>query len=332
MSRLIGIVIILASFATGWAWMEYRDAVDRPLDNRETVYFEITKGEGSAAIAEALKQRGLTQEPYWFRLLVYVNRAATKLKYGEYEIPPQTTMHQLLALFVAGKVRQHAITFVEGWRFQQVFDAISQHPALEHRLEGKTGVEIMAMLGVPEEHAEGRFYPDTYFFTKGTADIELLKRAYQKMQTVLESEWRGRAEGLPLANPYQALILASIVERETARADERPLIAGVFSRRLAQGMLLQTDPTVIYGMGEEFKGNIRKEDLMRDTPYNTYTRIGLPPTPIGMPGVESIHAALHPDAGASLYFVARGDGSHVFSNSLTEHQRAVAQFQKRNHE
>ena len=332
MTRLIGISVILASFLTGWLWMDYRDTVDSSLGNTETVYFEIFKGQGLAAIAASLKQQGVIQKPYWFRVLAYAERSATKLKYGEYEIPPHTTMRQLLARFVSGKVRQHTVTFIEGWRFQQVLAALSQHPALAHRVAGKSVDEIMNLLGAPGEQPEGRFYPDTYFFTKGTEDLELLKRAYRKMKTALEQEWQGRADGLPLASPYEALVLASIVEKETARADERPLIAGVFSRRLAQGMLLQTDPTVIYGMGEGFKGDIRKEDLVRDTPYNTYVHAGLPPTPIAMPGVASIRAVLHPDTGASLYFVARGDGSHVFSNTLDEHQQAVEQFQMNHHD
>lgn len=332
MSRLIGTLVLLASFTIGWFWMDYRDTVDSPLANRATVYFEIAKGKGLAAIAEALHAQGLIQKPLWFQLLAYAEKAAARLKYGEYEIPPQTTMRQLVTMLAAGKVRQHAITFVEGWRFQQMLAVLNQYPALEHRLEGKSSEEIMGLLGAAGEPAEGRFYPDTYFFTKGTADVELLRRAYQKMLTVLESEWQGKADGLPLASPYEALILASIVEKETARADERPRIAGVFTRRLAKRMLLQTDPTVIYGMGETFTGDIRREDLARDTPYNSYVHAGLPPTPIAMPGVDSIRAALHPDAGDSLYFVARGDGSHVFSSTLSEHQRAVEQFQTNQHE
>jgi UPF0755 protein len=332
MTRLVGTFVILASFLTGWFWMDYRDTVDSPLGNADTAYFEVFKGQGLAAIAESLKQQGLIEKPYWFRLLAYAERSAAKLKYGEYEIPPHTTMRQLLARFVSGKVRQHAVTFIEGWRFQQILAALNQHPALVHRVADRSADEIMNLLGAPGEHAEGRFYPDTYFFTKGTEDLDLLKRAYRKMNAALEQEWQGRADNLPLASSYEALILASIVEKETARADERPLIAGVFNRRLAQGMKLQTDPTVIYGMGEEFKGDIRKEDLARDTPYNTYVRPGLPPTPIAVPGIASIRAALHPDTGASLYFVARGDGSHVFSNSLTEHQQAVEQFQMNRHD
>lgn len=327
MSRLIGLLLILFSFATGWLWMDYRETVESPSTNAEPVYFEIFKGQSLVGIAESLRQQGIIEKPYWFRLLAYAEKMAKNLKYGEYEIPPHTTMRQLLARFVSGKVRQHAITFVEGWRSQQVISALNQHPALEHRLEDKSLGDIMALLGAAGEHAEGRFYPDTYFFTKGTADIEVLKRAYERMRSVLAQEWPNRSAGLPFSSPYEALILASIVEREAARAEERPRIAGVFMRRLAQGMLLQADPTVIYGMGDAFKGDIRKDDLIRDTPYNTYLRSGLPPTPIAVPGIESIRAVLHPDQGDSLYFVARGDGSHVFSSTLSAHEQAVKEFQ-----
>jgi UPF0755 protein len=208
-----------------------------------------------------------------------------------------------------------------------MLEHLHQDISLEHQLDGKSDAEIVAVMGIPGEHPEGLFYPDTYFFTKGTSDMALLQRAYRKMQAVLEAEWRGRAPGLPLETPYQALILSSIIEKETARPEERARIAGVFVRRLAKGMLLQTDPTVIYGMGETFNGDIRREDLQRDSPYNTYLRPGLPPTPIACPGTPSIHAALHPEPGDSLYFVARGDGTHVFSRTLDEHRQFVDQFQ-----
>ncbi|MFM8332207.1 MAG: endolytic transglycosylase MltG, partial [Candidatus Methylumidiphilus sp.] len=252
----------------------------------------------------------------------------SRLKYGEYAIPPQTTPRQLLALFASGKVRHYSLTFVEGWSFRQMLDAISREPALSHHIDGKPPREIMELIDAPGEDAEGRFYPDTYFFAKGTDDLDLLRRAYRKMQTVLAEEWQGRAADLAVRSPYEALILASIVEKETGLPAERAKIAGVFSRRLAKGMLLQTDPTVIYGMGETYAGNIRKEDLLRDTPFNTYQHTGLPPTPIAMPGLAALHAALHPEPGDSLYFVARGDGGHVFSKTLAEHNQAVEQYQK----
>lgn len=328
MSRLIGILVMIFSFLVGWLWMDYQQSLERPSDNREPVGFEIRKGASLRNIAAELAERQIIASPRWFILLAYLEGSATKVKYGEYEIAPGLPMRSVLALFVSGKLRQHSVTLVEGWRFSQVLDVLAAHPALQHGLQGRSPAEVMVALGAPGEEPEGRFFPDTYFFTKGTADVDVLKRAYRKMQAVLDAEWLGRAEGVPLNSPYDALILASIVEKETARADERPQIAGVFSRRLSKGMLLQTDPTVIYGLGSGFDGNIRKDDLLRDNPYNTYVRPGLPPTPIAMPGFASLHAALHPSAGEALYFVARGDGYHQFSNSLDEHNRAVELYQK----
>jgi UPF0755 protein len=312
--------------------MDYRAALDRPLALDRPAYFEIAKGDGLARISAGLERQGIVANPIWFKLRAYVDGATRQLKFGEYEIPPGTTLRQLLAMFVVGKVRQHPITLVEGWTFRQVLAMLDQSPPLTKLASGKSPEEIMRMVGAPDEHPEGRFYPDTYFVTKGTTDIDVLKRAYRKMQVVLEEEWANRDEGTSYTTPYESLIVASIVEKETARPEERSLIAGVFTRRLAKGMLLQTDPTIIYGLGDSFSGNIRKEDLLKDTPYNTYVRAGLPPTPIAMPGRASIHAALHPAAGESLYFVARGDGTHVFSNTLDDHLRAVEQFQKHRHD
>lgn len=332
MKRLLAAAALAAVLLVGGLAWDYRRAADTPLKNAEAVYFEIAKGQSLAAIAESLHGRGLIDQPRWFRLLAWSEKAATRLKYGEYEIPPQTTPRQLLALFASGKVRHYSVTFVEGWTFRQMVEALDRQTALSHHIEGKQPREIMGLIDAPGEDAEGRFYPDTYFFNRGTDDLEVLRRAYRKMQAVLAEEWQGRAADLPLRNPYEALILASIVEKETALAEERPRIAGVFSRRLARGMPLQTDPTVIYGMGELYAGNIRKDDLQRDTLFNTYVHPGLPPTPISMPGLASLHAALHPESGDSVYFVARGDGGHVFSKSLAEHNKAVEQFQKNRHE
>lgn len=332
MTRLVGILILCASFLIGWWWMDYQGSVDAPAANAEPAVFEIAKGWSLSEIAMGLRKKGLIRNTYWFKILAWREKVGTRLKYGEYEIAPHATMRQMVALFASGKVRQHGIAFIEGWGFRQMLEALNHHPALSHGLQGKAPEEIMGLIGAPGENAEGRFYPDTYHFTKGASDIEMLKRAYRKMQTVLADEWQGRSEGLPLISPYEALILASIVEKETARAEERPRIAGVFNRRLAMGMPLQTDPSVIYGLGESYDGNIRKQDLQQDTPYNTYLHPGLPPTPIAMPGLEAIHATLHPDAGDSLYFVAQGDGWHVFSRTLEEHNKAVDQFQRKRHE
>lgn len=326
--RLIGVALLALGLLAGGLWVDYRATVDSPMGNAETACFEIGKGEGLARVAQNLAERGLLAKPLWFQVLAYIEGARSRLKYGEYEIPPGTTPRALLDKIVAGKVRQHPVTVVEGSTFADLLAVLARHPALAQEIAGKPHDEIMARLGAAGQAPEGRFFPDTYFVTKGTTDLDVLKRAYGKMQSVLDREWRERAEPLPFVSPYEALILASIVEKETARPEERPEVAGVFARRLAKGMRLQTDPTVIYGMGDGYAGNIRKVDLRRDTPYNTYTRSGLPPTPIALPGLSAIRAALHPGRGDSLYFVARGDGTHIFSATLEEHQRAVEQYQK----
>jgi UPF0755 protein len=282
-----------------------------------------------SVLAHELKSRRFLAEPLWLRLLARVQGTSTDLKYGEYEIPRGTTVRGLLDLLVSGKTRHLPVTVVEGWNFAQMREVLARHPGLRQELAGKPANDIMALLGEPGQFPEGLFFPDTYFTALHTSDLDLLRQARKKMQAVLEEEWRDRAPNLPFNTAYEALIMASIVEKETGRAEERPAIAGVFIRRLRQGMRLQTDPTVIYGMGAAFNGNLRKDDLRRDTPYNTYTRSGLPPTPIALHGRQAIHAALHPADGASLYFVAKGDGSHVFSSTLDEHERAVDQFQRR---
>lgn len=311
--------------------MEYRAFMEDPVNlPNGRIYYTIPSGASLRWIAQNLAQRSIL--PHASHLVWYARWSGKgqSIKTGEYELVPGTTAPQLLDQFVAGKVVQHALALVEGWTFRQMLDAINAHEALDHRLVGLPDDEIMARIGHPGEHPEGRFLPDTYHFPRGTTDIAFLQRAYTAMQRYLEKEWDGRrADGLPFASPYEALILASIVEKETAVPAERFEIAGVFVRRLRLGMRLQTDPTVIYGMGAGFDGNLRRQDLVRDTPYNTYARSGLPPTPIAMPGAASIHAVLHPADGTALYFVARGDGSHYFSSTLEEHNGAVAKYQLR---
>ncbi|MGZ8219158.1 endolytic transglycosylase MltG, partial [Methylomagnum sp.] len=319
---LIAVLILVIGIVAGGWWMAYQASADRPLDLAQTAYFEIGKGEGLPSIAKRLEAQGVV-EALRFEALVMAEGAKGRLKYGEYEISPGISLRGLLDKFIAGRVRQHAVTIVEGWNFAETLAALARHPALVAEVAGQPADQIMIKLGTPGLPPEGRFFPDTYFVIKGTTDLDVLKRAYGKMRTVLDQEWRNRAEPLPLRSPDEALTLASIVEKETARPEERPAVAGVFVRRLLKGMRLQTDPTVIYGMGAAYAGNITKDDLRRDTPYNTYTRAGLPPTPIALPGLPAIRAALHPDSGNSLYFVSRGNGSHVFSATLDEHQRAV---------
>jgi len=278
-------------------------------------------------LAADLEAQGVISNAIYLRLLGRWTDQAAKIQAGEYRIRPGTTPQGLLRQLVEGRVIEHSITLVEGWTFVQVMDALRRHPALDQTLASLTGEQIMQRLNHGGEHPEGRFFPDTYHFPRGTRDEDVLRRAYDEMAALLDAEWWQRAPLLPLQSPYEALILASIVERETALASERAEIAGVFVRRLQQGIRLQTDPSVIYGMGDAFAGNLTRRDLEEDTPYNTYVHTGLTPTPICMPGRDSVRAALHPAAGDSLYFVARGDGSHEFSATLTAHNRAVRRYQ-----
>ena len=326
---LLGLLLLLVSSVGGWFAWQYKGFADSPLTLEEPLLLEVKPGVSVTGLARELGERGLLEEPRWFTLLARVTDQGRRIKAGEYRLEPGITPAGLLALLVAGRSVEYSITLVEGWSFRQVLAAIHAEERLTHTLRELDANEVMKRLGHPGEHPEGRFFPDTYHFPRGESDLSLLRRAYEKMERVLGEEWDGREEGLPLKSAYEALTLASIVEKETGQASERAEIAGVFVRRLRKGMLLQTDPTVIYGMGERYDGNIRRKDLKRDTPYNTYTRKGLPPTPIAMPGREAIHAALHPADGKSLYFVAKADGSgaHHFSATLQEHNRAVRKYQ-----
>ena len=289
--------------------------------------FEIPLGMSLRTLAQELTALGVLDQPYYFLALAYLSGDAGRVKAGEYEISPGMTPVALLDRLVKNQVYQRSVTLIEGWTLAQLLAALAKDDRLVTKLEGATPEGLMAALGRPGQHPEGRFFPDTYRFTKGTSDLDILRRAAQAMDRVLAEEWRDRAPGLPLENPDQALVLASIIEKETGQASERPAIAGVFIRRLQLGMRLQTDPTVIYGLGAVFDGDLRRADLTRDTPYNTYTRPGLPPTPIALPGRAALHAALHPEAGDSLYFVAKGDGGHCFSATLQEHNQAVRRYQ-----
>jgi UPF0755 protein len=320
--------MLILSLVGGWMLMDYHSAIHNPALVRHTVYIEIEKGDSVNSIIDKLVAQKLAVKPFWFKVIAFQSNALKKLKTGEYELTSGLTIPQILALFVQGKTKQHAITFPEGWSFKEILREIEKNPNLEHSLNGIGFQSLMSKLKSDWQSPEGLFFPDTYFFEKHTSDLSVLKRAYDKMQQVLQQEWRNKAEDLPFKSPYEALILASIVEKETGAAAERPLIAGVFIRRLEQNMLLQTDPTVIYGMGEAYQGDIKSKDLTNATPYNTYVISGLPPTPIAMPGREALNAVLHPDKGDSLYFVARGDGTHVFSATLKAHNVAVNEFQR----
>ena len=287
----------------------------------------IKPGMNLKQVGQGLTQQGILDHPYYFMLEGRLQGSESRLKAGEYLLKPGVTQRQLLEQFVAGKVVQHSLTLIEGWSFRQLMNEVSSNGTLVQTLANVDSKTVMTALAYPEVHPEGRFFPDTYHFPIGMTDIEFLRRAYVKMARVLEEEWQQREAGLPYKTSDEALIMASILEKETAVAEERAAIAGVFVRRLQKGMKLQTDPTVIYAMGDNYHGNIRRKDLKIDSPYNTYFYVGLPPTPISLPGVEAIHAALHPEDGETLYFVAKGDGSHYFSKTLKEHNRAVARYQ-----
>lgn len=310
------------------ALFDYLTVINTPLiKTGETVTYEVGPGSNLTRIVYDLKKQGYISKPRYLLLHARLNGAANKISTGEYLIKPGASAGDFLDLILSGKVIQYAITIVEGWNIYQVLEVINNDRNLIHTLQGLSHKQIMAKIGYADRHPEGRFYPDTYHFPKGLTDVQFLQRAYTAMQNKLAMEWEQRAIGLPYQSPDDALTMASIVEKETGQASERQAIAGVFVRRLEKRMRLQTDPTVIYGLGPSFDGNIRRRDLKKDTPYNTYRRRGLPPTPIAMPGGEAIHAAMHPDDGEALYFVSRGDGSHYFSATLEEHNQAVIKYQ-----
>ena len=329
MLRFLGVILIVGSLIVSWAWMDYQAFVTQPIVTKHPVVINISKGSSFRRIIQTLIDQGLPVNKYWFKLLAYQEGLINQLKAGEYELPIDITPKAFLMLLSEGKALQHTITFPEGWNFREMREALANNTQLKQTITGLSDVEILQKMGVKQAHPEGLFFPDSYQFEKHTTDLAVLQRAYQKMQGILTAQWANKSENLPLKDAYQALILASIVEKETGTPSERPVIAGVFIRRLKKGMRLQTDPTVIYGMGENYQGNIRKKDLRELTAYNTYRIKGLPPTPIAMPGELAIHAVLHPAQGNSLYFVAKGDGSHIFSATLADHNRAVNSFQRK---
>ncbi|MBK7676111.1 endolytic transglycosylase MltG [Accumulibacter sp.] len=295
---------------------------------RETVEFTIPPGSSLRAAGREIAAAGVEVDPWVLVVLARLMGVEASIKAGSYEITGSITPLQLLKKLTRGDFTQAELTFIEGSTFRQVRQRLDAHPDLRHDTTGLPEAEIMRLLGAPGMAAEGSFFPDTYLFAKRSSDVELLARARRALERHLASEWQARALGLPYREPYEALIMASIIEKETSRDEDRSLVAAVFVNRLRQGMLLQTDPTVIYGLGEDFDGNLRKRDLLADTPYNTYMRRGLPPTPIAMTGLASLRATLHPAPSDVLYFVARGDGSSHFSRTLSEHNQAVTRYQK----
>lgn len=301
----------------------------RPLAVPSLPYeFSLKQGTSLKGTARQLHQAGVLPEEQIFVLLGRLLGRSGKIKSGNYQLDTAVSPLELLNIVTAGRVSQAQISIIEGSTFKQMRVALNANADLKHDSAGLSEAEILKYVGATESGAEGLFFPDTYYFASGASDLAILKRAYLTMQQHLQESWAQRAPDLPLQTPYQALILASIVEKETGQASDRDMIAAVFINRLRRGMLLQTDPTVIYGLGEKFDGNLRKRDLLADTSYNTYTRAGLPPTPIALPGLAALHAAMHPASTDALYFVARGDGSSEFSTSLAQHNRAVNKYQK----
>jgi len=325
--KLMLLLCLIFAGIFGWGWTEYQAVLIKPVVNQKQL-FEIKKGDSVNQIITALQKQQIEINPHWFRLIAYQKKLARKLKAGEYELQHGLTIPELLTLFAKGKTRQYSITFPEGWAFKQIRQRLANNSDLKQTLVGLDDESIMAKLNASYKHPEGLFFPDTYFFDKNTSDFSVLERAYKKMQTILAQQWQQKESNLPLKTPYEALILASIIEKETAVVSERDLISGVFTRRLRLGMKLQTDPTIIYGMGDRYQGDIRYKDLREATAYNTYVIKALPPTPIAMPGKEAIYAALHPAKGNSLFFVARGDGTHIFSATLRAHNNAVNKYQR----
>lgn len=321
-------VAIAAACAAALAW------TDRALDEAlrlpaEGARIEIASGVSLRRFANDLGERGYLNHPWLLALYGRYTGDATRIRAGEYALDPGTTPRTLLAKLVAGQVVLHQLTIIEGARFRDVIAAVRAHPAIA---AGDLGAdEIMTALGAPGVHPEGQFFPDTYRFPRGTSDLDLLRQARSALLQRLNAAWERRQPDIEIDSEYEALILASIIEKETALASERRLISGVFHERLRRGMRLQTDPTVIYGLGDGYDGNLRRQDLERDTPYNTYTRGGLPPTPIALPGAAAIDAAVDPERTDAVFFVATGlgDGSHRFSATLEEHERAVAEYLRR---
>ena len=319
-------LILLAAWAAGVFYLQYQKALNAPLVAEGDGIITVKRGDTLASLNRELVQRGVIHSDWVLPVYARLNPQAANIKAGDYRIDASASLPSLMNDITNGKVVVYNITVVEGKTFKDLRASLVQTAGIEHTLNDKTDAQIATLLGI-DGSPEGWFMPETYQFHRGSSDLELLKRMYGEMQRTLEQEWPNRAEGLPLANPYQALTLASIIEKETGVASERPQIAGVFVRRLQKDMLLQTDPSVIYGAAD-YHGDLTRKHLQTDTPYNTYINKGLPPTPIALPGKASIQAALHPADGDSLYFVADGKGGHTFSATYEEHQQAVARYLK----
>lgn len=325
---IIAAAIYLAGLISAVAgWLYLQNWLTTPLNIDAQGYrYELKQGQSLSHLANDFGAQGILDYPRLLRLYARVTNV-NKVHAGEYFFASGSTPQSLLEKLKKGEVVLYQVTFVEGWTFKQALAALDKNPSIRHELTGKTNKEQLGLLGLNISHPEGWFFPDTYSFSRNTSDVEILQKSFHKMESLLNAEWETRAANLPYKSPYEALIMASIIERETGHHSEREQIAGVFVRRLQQGMKLQTDPTVIYGMGDQYRGRISRKNLEEATPYNTYTIEGLPPTPIALPSAASIKAALNPAAGNALYFVAKGDGTSEFSATLDAHNQAVRRYQ-----
>lgn len=325
LTRLLLLVIVFGLGAGVWVWYRY---------DREPVSFaslpvriQVAKGAGPISLANEFNRKGAGLPPWLVRFTIRLHGGLAGIRSGIYQFDRPVSLKEILDKLASGDVTQEDVRFIEGWTFRQMRALVDQNPDLKHDSAGMTDQQILQKIGAPEASPEGLFFPSTYFVAPGSSDLDLFRLAYRQMHKVLDDAWANRAPGLPFDTPYQALVMASIVEKETGREEDRSSIAAVFVNRLKRGMMLQSDPTTIYGLGERFDGNLRKRDLQTDTPYNTYTRTGLPPTPIAAPGRAALVATLQPAPIAALYFVSRGDGTTEFSNDLSAHNRAVSRFQ-----
>ncbi|MFK8078376.1 MAG: endolytic transglycosylase MltG [Granulosicoccus sp.] len=331
MTRFLLFLIVAAAGAGWFGWSDYQRYLNQPINLAgDGQRVTIERGWSAKRVADELEREGIIDKRYWFDVYARLSQKASGIKSGEFNLQSPMTVPELFDALVKGQTIQYSLSIIEGSNWKQAIARVAASDDLTHTLDEETlksAEALMSALGFEGIYPEGQFFSDTYAFPKGTTDVEYLRRSKNMLDKVLKEEWEGREEGLPLESPYEALILASIVEKETAVAAERPLIAGVFLSRINKRMRLQTDPTVIYGMGDSYDGNIRRSDLTTDTPYNTYTRAGLPPTPISMVGREAINAVMHPEETKALYFVAKGDGTHQFSETLEQHNAAVRKYQ-----
>lgn len=324
---VVALIVTLAVVYGGWRSLQ--SYLDTPLELQESHIVMVESGTSFGRVATQLAEDGVLDKPDWFAFYIRLKKVGHLLKAGEYEIKTGATPRSLMTQLIEGKSLTYKFTIIEGSTFNELRESLKANAQIKQTLRDKTNAQIMSALGLEGQHPEGMFLADTYQFQRGGTDLDLLRRAHSLLKSELDKAWKDKVEKLPYKDSYEALIMASIVEKETGLSSERPTIAGVFVRRLNKGMRLQTDPTVIYGMGDRYDGNIRRADLRRPTPYNTYTISGLPPTPIALVGREAIKAALHPAEVKWLYFVAKGDGSHQFSATLQQHNKAVKEYQLR---